>query len=332
LNNVYAFNTDLEFEAPDLPLIRGSAESMLELGAIAKHAFNSTQYLPSLHTKAGELRTTALKSQKLLNDCYGSLRLDMETRLNRLRKYKAEFDPQASDEDQEDNLYYRGTELKKAVDYASGQHGKAMTILGQLHFIFNPDATDGFLQELQQEEQAYEVSIEKLEEIISTFSEQRQILSDGMKVLESTNFADIAKDTLLTLENVSAMSVTMPEVEMVKMAMDQMKKTLEGVSKTLNYMSMYQERDRIVAKLKSEIEQRDACVTSKRTTKDKIKLINAIHGLYSNFSIIVGELKKVESAVRLFATLIKTGGGQEQQEKTFLDAAPSFIAYLNKAH
>jgi len=332
INNVHTLNSDIEYQLPDVSLVNSSAESMLELKAIATLAFNHTQYLPSLYKKADPLHAEALKSRTSLNDYCTTLEVEMEHRKKRLDTYKAEYDPEGSADDSEENLHFREQELTNAIKYATEQHKELSALLDKLDVSFTPTITEGYVKELELERQAHEQSIQKSEAVIETLTAEHKILSDAMRALEKTNFADIAQDTLLTVENVSALSLAMPEIEMIKMAIDHMKKVLEGISKTLNYLSMFDERARLMTRIKGENDTIKDTQATKFTTTEKIKLVNAINSLYSNFSIIVGEFRKVESSVGMFVKLNTTQGDLEARESTFITAVPYFIDYLKKTY
>lgn len=325
---IFRFNTDVNAVSPDIDLVNVSIQKMLKQTAEANFAFNLTNYLPSIHVKATTLYASVVKAQRSLDEAALAIELSASRGLTKLNSLRAELTETASEEDQEANAYFRQhtiTTLKKGM--AAGAKDVQQRFKSLADVAFDPTLTDKYKKELDADLVQLTQAVNASQAQIEALEDSRNILNDAMALLEKTNFADIAKDTLLTAENISAIGLAAPEAEVIKLAVEHMKKTLEDISKALNYLTMYEERERLIKQIKALKPSHDVRLADVKMANAKITLLDSVHGLYQNFSGARAEYAKFDQSVTAFFDFLDLGEASGYEDR-FISVAPSLIDYL----
>lgn len=329
--NIFPFNNDVTYITPDYALIKLNISAMLKQSADADFAFNETNYLPSAHAKAHVLHTSIVQAQRMIDESLYTLETVTAKALRNLNKYRAEATEDLQDEDGEANAYARDQTLitfKKAFAPAAQEIQKHYKALADV--TFDPSPTTTYKSGLQTDLTPLNTALTAVESEIATLENSRKIINDAMVVLEKGSFVDIAKDTLITGENISALGLAAPEVEIIKFAIEHMKQTLENIGQALSYMTMYEQRERLISKIKALKPKQHDYAAQVKIINSKTTLINSIHGLFENFFGARAEYAKVDQSITAFANLLALTE-QANYEDRLVAAAPSFIAYLNVA-
>lgn len=329
--NILPFNTDVSYITPDYALIKLNISAMLKQTADAEFAYNETHYLPSVHAKAHVLHTSIVQAQRKIDESLYTLETVTAKALRNLNKYRAEATEDLSDEDGVANTYAREQTVitfKKAFAPATQEIQKQYKALADV--AFDPALTTTHKNGLQSDLTPLNTALTAVESELATLENSRKIINDAMVLLEKGNFVDIAKDTLITGENISALGLAAPEVEIIKFAIEHMKKTLEHIGEALNYMTMYEQRERLISKIKALKPKQGDYAAQVKIINSKMTLINNIHGLFENFFGARAEYAKVDQSITAFAHLLALAE-EADYESRLVAAAPSLIAYLNEA-
>jgi hypothetical protein len=328
---IIQFNTDITYIAPDIERIKSTLNLMLKQNAELEFAYSETNYLPSIRAKAQVLYTSLALSQRTFNEQLSAIDVAITKALRNLNKYRAAVTEDMSEDDLEANTYARAQTVitfKKSLAPAVQALQQQFKALADVSFDPTPTTTykDGLLAEL--EPLGADVAMVKAE--IAKVETARGTLNDAMAVLEKDNFVGIAKDTLLTAENISAAGLAAPEVELVKLAVEQMKKTLEHIGEALNYITMSKQRDGLIKKL-SELKTRNAVLDAEeRLITSKTNVIVSIHSLFESFFGARAEYAKIDQSINAFVDHLALAE-QADYEDRLVAAAPSLIAFLNDA-
>lgn len=329
--NIYPFSTEVNYVLPDVKVIELSIETMLKQKAAAELAFEQTQYLPSVHAKARVLHTAMVGARQTVDEQLHTLETVTTKALGNLNMYRAELTDELSEEQRALNDYARKQTIitfKKALTPAVQDLQRQFKTLSEMEF--DPALTmtyqDGLLIDLAR----LNTEMTATEEKMAAVEESREIINDAMALLEKGNFVDIAKDTLLTGESISALGLAAPEVELIKFAIDHMRKTLEHIGEAINYQIMYQQRELLIGKINTLKATVAECMADVKTITAKTELITSIHGLFDSFFSARAEYAKVDQSVNALVDHLAFAD-QTDYEDRLVAAAPSFIAYLKDA-
>jgi hypothetical protein len=325
---IIQFNNNAQYKSPDITMINASSEKMLKLNAEAVYAFKQTRYLPSVHAKSTELNAIFRTCKYQLDETIQALEYETSDALNTLHRLRVALPDSASNKVREERTYYRNetvSALKVAIKQGAQDAQSTFKRLADVRFDSALTSTyqtalDGDVLEMNR-------VIADSDEKLVGLTASRKTLNDGMAVLEKTNFADIGKETLLSVENISAMAIPAPEIEILKLAISHLKKMMDDISNGLNYLALYEQRERLNAQIKALIHDQSVRIADVKAAKAKITLIKSTHGLYETFFIARAELAKLNESITAFANHLEQGE-QQGYEDRFVSAAPTFIDYL----
>ncbi|WP_456291933.1 alpha-xenorhabdolysin family binary toxin subunit B [Pseudomonas sp. AK106] len=326
--NILRFNTDVNAVSPDMGVVNVCIQQMLDLTAVANFSFDQTRYLPSIHVKAAGLYGSLTQARRALDEAALKMEVSASQGLKKLNALRGAITETASDDDLEDNAYFRAhaiSILKRGINAAEKDAQQRFKSLSDV--AFNPALTGKYKSELDAELAQLNLAQIASEEKIEALEVSRKVLSDAMAVLEKRNFADIAKDTVLSVENISAVGMAAPEAELIRLAVEHMKKTLEDISKALNYLTMYDQRERLIKQIEALKPGHDQRAADLKMTAAKITLIDSVHALYQSFFNARAEYAKFNQGITAFFDHLKLGD-QAGYEDRFVSIAPSLIDYL----
>lgn len=327
---IYNIHSEIEFSYPDSAQLDNSLAQMIKLDAAARYAFSVTSFLPGVKTKWEKLYKTASLGRANIRSQTETLTIHLPKSLKQLNKLRSEYPELTDGEDQEDNLHIRKLELntveKKYKDYLAQLQKQVSELQG---LTLNTEQLSAYTPDLKADAQGFDEEITAIDTRMATLEVERKTLTDGMLPLEKTGFTDIAKDALLSVESVNNLGVSPPEAELVKLAIAHMQKALEGIGRNLNYLEMYKERERVIAKIKVETEARGRVEAKQTETGHKIVLVDSILNLYAQYTSVTQELAKVKHSVEQFDRLVSNENAEHDDKETrFVNAAQSLISYL----
>jgi hypothetical protein len=328
---VIKFNDDVAYVAPNTALIKSTVDQMLKQNGELDFAFSGTSYLPSIRAKAQVLHTSLVVSGRKINEQLLAIGIATTKALKSLNTYRAAMTTDMSEDDLERNAYVRAQTIgtfKEAFTPAVQALQQQFKTLADV--AFDPALTTTYKNDLQAQLTKLDEAFTSANQDIAAVEAARATLNDAMAVLEKDDFAGLAKDTLLTAENLSAAGLVAPEVELVKLAVEQMKKTLEHVGEALNYITMNRQRDALIKQL-GELKARNTeLAADAKLITDKTTVIVSIHGLFESFFIARDEYAKIDQSIKAFVNHLALASGPDYEDQ-LVAAAPSLIAYLNDA-
>lgn len=326
--NISTLNTAVVYVTPNTALIQRSIEEMLKQNAEASNAFEQTNYLPSVYAKAKGLHSATVLTQRKLDAVTLTLKNDTATALKALNDLRAEAGKLAETDDLEDNVYFRESMLSSFKKSLKASVGPLQQQYDSLTAVkFDPASTTTYKTQLDAELVELSKALATSKEKMAALESSRTILSEAMAVFEKKNLADTAKEMMLTVENISALGVAAPEVEVIKFAIAHMKKTMENFSESLNYQGMYEQRERLIEETKSLTPQVNNQNAEVEKVAAKARLIISVQGLYEHFFIARVEYSKFVQSVVAFTEHLENGDPATYEDR-LVAAAPYFIDYL----
>lgn len=330
--NILKFSNDVTYVTPDMDLIKVSLDAMLAQSANAQLAFQATGYLPTVYEKASPLRTSIVTVHLKVDEQLYTLETLTDKALRKLNECRAEIAEDMSEEKRSLNLYAREQTIKT---FKKGFSTAVKALQDQYKTIsgvtFDPALTTTYKEKLLDELPSLNAEITAIDENLRTLDGSRTIINDAMALLEKKNVADVARDTLLTVESLSALGLAAPEVELIKLAMEHMRKTLERISEAINYQTMYDQRAKLIADIQRVKSKKEACLKEVKKVTQKATLLTSIHELFASFFCARAEYAKIDHSVIAFVNHLALSDTADFEDQ-LVGAAPSFIAYVNSAH
>ncbi|MHC8331266.1 alpha-xenorhabdolysin family binary toxin subunit A [Pseudomonas sp. LB3P25] len=149
------------------------------------------------------------------------------------------------------------------------------------------------------------------------------VIDDAVAVINSAGIENIGKDINLTLDKLKTLNMSMPQIELVMLAIDQMKVTITNIAKNVSFLMMLDESKKLRAKVvavQAEIKTQEAIIA---VATDKLQFIGKVYALEAQRKRIVPEFKKMDEAYGLFLSSL-----DGTSEESALNEINTFINVL----
>lgn len=329
MNNILKFPDVLDFSSPDPKAMRLHKKSASDHMITATGAHNETAYLPHLQKKFEALNDALNSVYFMVPMTAQQISLDLEAQVSQLRSLVSELPGASSDQEREEILEDIDKLLAGAMVKTKAKSQKLSSSISPLQEGFDRTSTLGYLPGHKNDIERLSKDIEQGKKTLSELMEQRKTLTDAIGAIEKIGFDKIAMDTVLTLEGLDAVDAAAPQVALVKLAIDSMKKFIEHIGGVMNYLGLTAARDVIVKRINEQQTTNNASSNDMRLCKFRIGFIEAIHGFDDSRQAYVGELSKIIDALELFkrANTSMTASDQDSVTK-FIGDAQQMSAYL----
>ncbi|MDI3270894.1 alpha-xenorhabdolysin family binary toxin subunit A [Pseudomonas sp. MDT1-16] len=319
------------YPALDLDTLRISHSQMSEHRTQAHVWRVKLNYLPDLFDRfnrlvqgvgqgAMELQTAALESS---NELEVSLR-----RLGGLEKELAgENDEQVIDEIKGE----RQQLLNHVAEAIAPQGSRLSKSLKEISDAFDMRLTLAYITDFEHDEEQAKAELVVLKEKTVALKDERKSVIDAIEILEKKGIEELGKNITLTIDKVVALGLTPPQVAVVMLAIDQLKKTIGDIGEGIRFLDMVRESDKLqvkIAMLDKEIGLQDGAVSA---SAGKIKYLQAIHSIEEQRKDYVASYSPAISAFEryLAATDKDAFTDDDVRSATFKAQAKLFIAFLN---
>lgn len=162
---------------------------------------------------------------------------------------------------------------------------------------------------------------------VSGLQEIQNGVDNAIRLIESKGVERIGNDVNLTIDKLKSINMAMPEIELVMMAVDQLKKTIEGVVRDVSFLFLVAQSKLLRGKidvLRASIAEQVKLVVQ---CEGKIKLVGAIHNIAEHSSVYRTHYKPAVDAFALFGSSIGHGSAVVPVD-TFSAEANKFIEFL----
>lgn len=319
------------YPALDLTSLRVSHSQMSEHRTQAHVWRVKLNYLPDLFDRfnrlvqgvgqgAMELQTAALESSN-----------ELEVNLRRLGGLEKELAGE-SDEQVIEEIKGERQQLLNYVAEAIGPQGSRLSkSMKEISDAFDMRLTLGYITDFDRDEEQAKAELVVLKEKIVALKDERKSVIDAIEILEKKGIEELGKNIALTIDKVIALGLTPPQVAVVMLAIDQLKKTIGDIGEGIRFLDMVRESDKLqvkIAALDKEIDLQDGAVSA---SAGKIKYLQAIHSIEEQRKVYVASYSPAISAFEryLAATDKDAFTDDDVRSATFKAQAKLFIAFLN---
>ncbi|WP_156886702.1 alpha-xenorhabdolysin family binary toxin subunit B [Pseudomonas frederiksbergensis] len=199
--------------------------------------------------------------------------------------------------------------------------------LNNIDVFFDKTQTIGFGVKLEEDIKYAKARESDFMLQMSELQEIQNNVDKAIKLIESKGIELIGNDVNLTIDKLKSINMTMPEIELVMMAIDQLKKTIEGIVRDVSFLFLLAQskllREKIDVLRVSIAEQVKLVIQC----EGKIKLIGAIHNIDAHCGVYKTHYEPAVDAFALFGSSIGHGSTVVPVD-TFFAEADKFIEFL----
>ncbi|WP_443691844.1 alpha-xenorhabdolysin family binary toxin subunit B [Pseudomonas sp.] len=324
-NNVVTLGAHANFAAPDMQQLTGAVRAIRDLSANTDVQFLKVSYLPNLHDKFKRLTGDVYDSNSQVRESSQKLMHQLMAALKTVRLNETAPAP-LTDERTAESIEM----ISDTLDVVKLEGGKLEARLSAVSWPLDRQSTDSFIAGLTDDITRITQDIDQATTTVDRLNEQRKVLTAGIDALETKDITAFGKDSILTAEKVLALGVTPPEVELIKLALEQMKKLVEEIGKGITFFPLVKERDALVSKINRTRDTDALKNNEKRLMEQRIEFINTLYSIDDQRVLYVNEARKINlSTQRFIDTQSAHSASTEERVAVFIEGAVAFSDYLN---
>lgn len=195
---------------------------------------------------------------------------------------------------------------------------------------YDKDASQQWIATLEQDRTFAEAQKNNAEAKRVELDSQMKSISDAIELIERSGVEKIGQEAQLTVDNLMAMGMAPPQVQVALLAMDMLKKMLSGMAETISYMNMVAGYNRLQERAKQLRSEAEAYTKDIALIQGKIELVQSLDALDSGRWDYVKEFVNIVSAFEQFSRAFEQEKSQPVEERARAACAliPGIISYL----
>jgi len=287
-------------------------------------------YLPDLFSRFDSVVKEVGRGSNELQEAAQTSKYELETIQSGLEDLEKERLSEADPLDIEEIDGDRKRLLKQAADVIKEKSARIDKCLANISDSFDRRLVQTYLVDFAHDEQMAKDEINDLQSKLQALRDERKALSDAIATLEKAGVEALGKDIELTLSKVTQLGLAPPQIQLVMMAIDQLKKTLIDAGKTICFIDMLRESDKLKLKIEAQVEKIDVQNSIIQASLGRMKYLQAILSIEDARHEYAAVYGSAAAAYRQFlaATAAAQFADLEALSNAFKAQAALFIKFL----
>ncbi|ROM72090.1 hypothetical protein BK653_09445 [Pseudomonas brassicacearum] len=199
-----------------------------------------------------------------------------------------------------------------------------------LNTRYDKDASQQWMATLEQDRTFTEAQKNNAEAKRVELDSQMKSISDAIALIERSGVEKIGKEAQLTVDNLTAMGMAPPQVQVTLLAMDMLKKMLSGMAETISYINMVAGYNRLQERARKLRSEAEAYAKDIALIQGKVELVQSLDALDSGRWDYVKEFVNIISAFEQFSRVFEQEKSQpvEERARAVRTLIPGIISYL----
>lgn len=256
--------------------LRAHSAAMQKSNTTAQMLFEQFNYMPGIVRNMNDL---SIAVQRATFDMRSQARTDiihLERARDKLKGYQAEL---AYPEDVEEVREDMENELKSTSNKISERYEDLKVIRSSLSTAYDRATSQQWIATLQQDRDVTEALKVKSDEKLTDLEKQMKSASEGIDLIAKAGVEKIGQEAQLTLDNLKALGLAPPQVQIVMLAIDTLKKIISGIGEAISFLNMLDAYNKLrdkAADLRVQLKKYKSDIAR---TDGKIQLVNALDQL-----------------------------------------------------
>jgi hypothetical protein len=267
--------------------LRGHNAAVQESCTTALMLVEQYDYLPGAVRAMNNLAITINRTTSDLRSQAQTTSIKLERSGKKLKAYQAELDyPDDVEEVHED----MEAELKIVFNTMSAHSEDLKVVHKSISSPYDRAASEKWVTTLQQDRIFAEERKTYAEEKLAELTGQMKSVSEAIDLIGKAGIEKIGQEVQLSLDNLQALGLAPPQVQVALLAIDTLKKLISGIGKAISYLNMLEAYNRLKERAA------DLRVQSQKYAKDlvqidgKIELVKTLDKLDDSRVAYVNEL------------------------------------------
>ncbi|MCT8949319.1 alpha-xenorhabdolysin family binary toxin subunit A [Pseudomonas iridis] len=256
--------------------LRAHSAAMQKSNTTAQMLFEQFNYMPGIVRNMNDL---SIAVQRATFDMRSQARTDvihLERARDKLKGYQAEL---AYPEDVEEVREDMENELKSTSNKISERYEDLKVIRSSLSTAYDRATSQQWIATLQQDRDVTEAMKVKSDEKLTDLEKQMKSASEGIDLIAKAGVEKIGQEAQLTLDNLKALGLAPPQVQIAMLAIDTLKKIISGIGEAISFLNMLDAYNKLrdkAADLRVQLKKYKSDIAR---TDGKIQLVNALDQL-----------------------------------------------------
>lgn len=256
--------------------LRAHSAAMQKSNTTAQMLFEQFNYMPGIVRNMNGL---SIAVQRATFDMRSQARTDiihLERARDKLKGYQAEL---AYPEDVEEVREDMENELKSTFNKISERYEDLKVIRSSLSTAYDRATSQQWIATLQQDRDVTEALKVKSDEKLTDLEKQMKSASEGIDLIAKAGVEKIGQEAQLTLDNLKALGLAPPQVQIAMLAIDTLKKIISGIGEAISFLNMLDAYNKLrdkAADLRVQLKKYKSDIAR---TDGKIQLVNALDQL-----------------------------------------------------
>lgn len=256
--------------------LRAHSAAMQKSNTTAQMLFEQFNYMPGIVRNMNDL---SIAVQRATFDMRSQARTDiihLERARDKLKGYQAEL---AYPEDVEEVREDMENELKSTSNKISERYEDLKVIRSSLSTAYDRATSQQWIATLQQDRDVTEALKVKSDEKLTDLEKQMKSASEGIDLIAKAGVEKIGQEAQLTLDNLKALGLAPPQVQIAMLAIDTLKKIISGIGEAISFLNMLDAYNKLRDKAADLRVQLKKYKSDTARTDGKIQLVNALDQL-----------------------------------------------------
>ncbi|MFJ2493752.1 alpha-xenorhabdolysin family binary toxin subunit A [Pseudomonas iridis] len=270
---MFSLPTNQTYPQVNVTALRAHLTAMQKSNTTAQMLFEQFNYMPGIVRNMNDL---SIAVQRATFDMRNQARTDiihLERARDKLKGYQAEL---AYPEDVEEVREDMENELKSTSNKISERYEDLKVIRSSLSTAYDRATSQQWIATLQQDRDVTEALKVKSDEKLTDLEKQMKSASEGIDLIAKAGVEKIGQEAQLTLDNLKALGLAPPQVQIALLAIDTLKKIISGIGEAISFLNMLDAYNKLrdkAADLRVQLKKYKSDIAR---TDGKIQLVNAL--------------------------------------------------------
>lgn len=304
MSNITYFPSNVDYPELDVAALRLASQHANSSTIDVKRLFIQTDYLPMLHAGVARVDNALRDADFKLREAVQTLDTKVGINVRTLRGYQKELDG-APDSDRAEILEDIDQRINVIVDIVSKHQRVLNTLFSPLGETVDRSVTAGHLVQLAEDRERLPGEIQDIQERQAELEQKRRDLSEAIALIESKDFVEVGKETLLDAKALAALAKGGPEVAALEKAIEMARDILKQLESFLNFLDLVEARNVVRKQIDDLVKHHTEKMNELRLVGLKEDLINASHAFDEHRMDYAGEFEKIMRSSQSFLSVHK---------------------------
>ncbi|WP_192563495.1 alpha-xenorhabdolysin family binary toxin subunit A [Pseudomonas gozinkensis] len=298
----------------DVAALRAQAVAVQESNVTAQMLGEQFNYLPGTVRTMNGLTMAIQKATFELRNQAQATSISLERAQNKLKTSQTELleYPEDADEIREE----MEAELKN-VSMKVSEHADDLKMTHNgLSTAYDRSASAQWVVTLQQDRAFSETLKIKSEEKVADLEQQMKSVSEALELIAKAGVEKIGQEAQLTLDNLKALGLAPPQVQVALFAIDTLKKVISGIGEAISYLNMLAAYNQLKDKAGDLRAQLKKYVSEIAQIDGKLHLVQVLDQLDDERWEYVNEFSNLVARIESFSRDFKQDKSQPVEQRT----------------